>query len=413
MKKKLLLFLAFISLNIFSQSIINLKDSAYSWGGDTATNSWKNLKKTIYAYNGQYKEIGFVSSDSLVGSWINTNSCANYSYDSNNNLLSQTYQNWSGSAWVNNYQLINTYDVLNNKLTEITQYWNSSSSAWVNARKRTYTYDSFNNKLSELNQNWKASNSTWINDDYFDWYIYTYDSHNNIVTSITKRWLNINMAWMNYKKDSVSYNLNDEYISFIKQSWSGTWNNSSKMTNIVYSSGDLVSYEWQYWNGTAFDPGNKYQDLYNSNHKIINSIRQNWSTTLTSWVNSTKIDYTYDINGNEITYLNQQWYQATWVNFFRIHNYYTSFVGIKENAVQHSDVTINPNPTTNSIVISNTNNVLFNEVSVSDITGKVVLSEKVIPTTSITLNITLLNSGIYFISLKGNDFTSYKKIIKE
>lgn len=320
--KKIILALAIASsLNALSQSVINLKDSTYTWYGDTATNVWQKPKRTIYAYNGSYQEIGFVNTDSISGSWTNTNNCTSYSYDSNGNLLNQTFQDWNGSTWVNNYQIINTFDGSNNKLTEITQYWDSSSSVWMNGQKITYTYDNFNNKLSDLKQNWDPSSSTWYDYEYFDWNIYTYDSNHNLITTLTKRWSNMNGAWMNYNKDSASYNLNNECTSLLTQHWNGSWYNYLKKTNFVYSSGDLMNYELHLWNGNAFVPQTKWQNLY-TNHKIITSIIKGWDSSSSTWKDAIKKDYTYDINGNQITYTNLQWYNGSWVKFERVHDYY-------------------------------------------------------------------------------------------
>jgi len=64
-----------------------------------------------------------------------------------------------GIQWMNSYQITYTYDANDNLLTELDQKWNMTS--WENFKKSTYGYDANNNQTSEFAQEWNGS--SWIN----------------------------------------------------------------------------------------------------------------------------------------------------------------------------------------------------------------------------------------------------------
>src|SRR5436190_1707398 len=71
-------------------------------------------------------------------------------------------QSWdiANNVWDNMFQNISTYDLNNNKSTEISQSWYGTS--WDNVSKNEYTYDTNNNLTYELHLSWDGT--SWSND---------------------------------------------------------------------------------------------------------------------------------------------------------------------------------------------------------------------------------------------------------
>ena len=409
MKKALLLLVMIFYLNIFSQSsnsffkpflkqnrtegigqkmatVVNLKDSSYYWNWNNLNNSWDFLSRTTFAYNSFYKENASVESSLNGAVWNEDYRNTNYIYDSNTNLLSQTSQFWSGAAWENISKTTNTYDASNNQLTALYQNWNPGTLMWENAYYMENTFDATNHQLSAISQNWNINTSSWDNSG----------------------------------KDTATYNASNEYTSYVSQTWNtvtSSWANLSKVINFVYLNGDMMSYEWPNWNNTtlAYEPASKDAYMYDSNHHMLNAVKQNWNISTSVWENSYTSDFTYDSNGNQITTINQTWNSSlnTWENSDRVYDYYTSFVGINELAGQKEAINIFPIPATSNITITCNNNQLFNEVSIFDVTGKVIVLNKLSETDSFQFNVSSLQSGVYFIQLNTETSSVYKKFIKD
>jgi hypothetical protein len=82
--------------------------------------------------------------------------------------------------------------------------------------------------------------------------------------------------------------------------------------------------------------------------------------------------------------------------------------GIDDNIDLNSEINIYPNPTSNQLTIDTELNI--NEMSVVDITGKVIMTTKENTT---TINVADLSDGIYFIQLITENRTITKKFVKQ
>lgn len=386
-------FSAFIKTRVFSESnaqkassAFNLKDSTYQWHWYNATSTWTLSIKVTYSYNTTYNETATLSSYYNQGGWHPNMQTINYVYDSNNHLLSKTEQHWIPSGWENYSRITCTYDASGNQLSEVQEDWDNVSSSWINNTYLSYTYNALNKPITFLAQSWDTSLLNWTNGN----------------------------------RATLNYNTNNEYINILIEQWDANlsvWITQSQTINYVYTNGDLISLEEQVWDqiNSIFKPSYTQRNTYDANHHILTTTYQDWSTSTNMYYDSAIDTLTYDVNGNQITYVNHQWntQSNSWRKANRIYDYYSSSVGIIENGLQSAVVSLHPNPTTNDVVISINNQLFFNEVSVADITGKTVLLEKTNLTSSLKLNLSHLNSGIYFISIKSDGFTYCKKFIKE
>src|SRR5690554_3344189 len=111
------------------------------------------------------------------------------------------------------------------------------------------------------------------------------------------------------------------------------------------------------------------------------------------------------------------------------HNSFTTVMGMKIDNINLSaqnftpTVSINefvsdkfnifPNPATDAVTITNNENIGIKEVSVYDITGKIVKLQKFKKENKILLNTEYLNSGTYFLHIVTDEGTGIKKLVKK
>ncbi|ESU24820.1 hypothetical protein FEDK69T_03730 [Flavobacterium enshiense DK69] len=81
-------------------------------------------------------------------------------------------------------------------------------------------------------------------------------------------------------------------------------------------------------------------------------------------------------------------------------------------SVESSKLSVYPNPVNDIVTISNAENLQINKVAVTDVNGRTVKTLEFGGVTETQINVSDLNSGIYFMSIDTNEGTATKKIIK-
>ncbi|UOK41675.1 MULTISPECIES: T9SS type A sorting domain-containing protein [Flavobacterium] len=82
------------------------------------------------------------------------------------------------------------------------------------------------------------------------------------------------------------------------------------------------------------------------------------------------------------------------------------------SSVESSKFTVYPNPVNDIVKISNGENLQINKVAITDINGRTVKTLDFNGVTETQINVSDLNSGIYFMSIDTNEGTATQKIIK-
>jgi hypothetical protein len=100
---------------------------------------------------------------------------------------------------------------------------------------------------------------------------------------------------------------------------------------------------------------------------------------------------------------------STTSNYVLIDSFSVTSATMSNESFTMSDFDIYPNPTSNVLNISNTNNIEIKNISISDLNGRVI--KNVNGVTSI--NVSDLNEGVYFVSIETTEGKSTKKFIKE
>jgi uncharacterized repeat protein (TIGR01451 family) len=89
---------------------------------------------------------------------------------------------------------------------------------------------------------------------------------------------------------------------------------------------------------------------------------------------------------------------------------FVNTLGIDKNTI--SNFVIYPNPTNDILSIQNKENSIITKVNVIDILGKTILSSKY-EVSNVSIDLSSLNSGIYFVEIYSNDLKTVQKIIKK
>ena len=208
---------------------------------------------------------GFLLVESIFEQWDGTawvnNQKNTFTYDGNNNLIEVLIQTWISSAWENWFQHYLTYDENNNLVEWLIQDWDGTN--WVNLGKRTYSYDGNNNMIEELEQHW--DDSQWNN---FRLTSYTYDGSNNLIESIQQWWPVSN--WENLRKYNYTYDANNNRIEELEQTWDGSnWVNQWRTTNSYLPITGIAQIEQAV---NIYSLSNNYPNPFNPTTKISYTI---------------------------------------------------------------------------------------------------------------------------------------------
>ena len=203
-------------------SWVNTSEEVYSY--NTAgelyldqTNVWNSLtssflpsSQNIYYYDGTGRLLQEVDQtyNSVSGLYDYTSQIL-YTYSLITNTT--TYSNWTGSAFVNNYMYTDTYDSTGDLLTDLYQTFNGS--AWVNQVLHVYSGFSGTMPGVEIDQIWDTTGGgTW---DNVKKYMYAYNGFGQMTSSVGESW-NPGVGWEFASGDPTSYYYYASYSAAVK-----------------------------------------------------------------------------------------------------------------------------------------------------------------------------------------------------
>lgn len=159
------------------------------------------------------------------------------------------------------------------------------------------------------------------------------------------------------------------------------YNTQKEFTEEMYEQYDVNTSTWK------VDFGMKYIITYDANNRRIEAIHQFYNNTLNQYVNANKEEYS---------------------------NYLLINTGIDN--YKNEELTIYPNPvySDNIKIKNNTINNSEAQIKIIDINGRTIQSESIILNSPIiNLNLTTIESGIYFLRFETNEAIKLVKFIKE
>ena len=268
--------------------------------------TWGNYQMYTYTYDYNGNETSFLSQYWNGQSWENEYRIISM-YDNRSNLLSIYLQLWEADNWVyfdNHYTY--TYDANNNKLSELIRYWNGNQ--LKNYKLATYTYNENNYNDTIVNQTWNNDENNWEN---YDLRIYKYDDHGNITNGLRQTW--VNNEWINYRGTAYIYNANDKLLSLTLLLWEyDAWINDRQYIYTYDPINNMLSKSELLWDKTnnKWIKWEQFLYTYNEANCLLSSTWQEGSGE--KWINTGREVYEYDSSNNKISALGQWWKNNTW-----------------------------------------------------------------------------------------------------
>ena len=260
------------------------------------------------------------------------------------------YQDFENGSWYNDVKEV--YNYIGDMTTILFWEWNGSN--WSSSELHTYTYS--DTSMEVLKQYMQGG--AWQNDDKE---IHTLDFNGNVTEILYQDWEN--NAWVNDERTTYNYE-NDVYTSMLVEDWeNGAWRDEYRYS-FVYNDGNAVRGECEGNVGGQWVPADGDIEMaYNYN-------------------SANDVYYGYRV---EVTYLD--------------------LTSVEESA-QVASFQVYPNPAKDEISIQTEN---FGKAEVYSVTG-----QKVMESTSNSINVSQLEAGFYLLKvfdLDGNSET--QRIVKK
>jgi hypothetical protein len=359
---------------------------------------------------GQNKLLSSIGEYYVVGSWENS-SGHNYQYDSNNNLISETYLSWQNGVWknsdktsytyattntfVNSFKITFTYT--NGMLTEtVDSEWSNSS--WLLTNKTTLFYNSNNLPDNYLSYTWNGI--AWVAEYKGQLY---YNSNNNLTLSIEDKWGNT--TWKTDYRNVLTYNANNKIIIDKHDNWDGTNWIESERSEYQFDATGNRTVETNFYNSERFRREHSY-DASSLMSSFANPFKDKTGVDYVfrdfPYVNKLLTTTSFNYNSNTSSYE---------MSGRTSYNYNSSITLANEKLTMVNDeIIVFPNPTKHVLNFQNLSNTDNAKVIVTDVSGKTVLRHSL---KTAQIDVQNLAKGIYVLQLISGDKKQQFKFIKE
>jgi len=173
------------------------------------------------------------------------------------------------------------------------------------------------------------------------------------------------------------------------------------------------------WYDKNYQSGTTTTALYNVTYGIaqylgeqVNTVAAQVSTNSTTW---TLKSYTFTAPSTGVFYFgfqNVTAANAAGTHALGIDNFTVTEVLATDSFVNNK-FSVSPNPTTGLINVTNNEGINVNEITVTDLNGRVIKTSKFNNVSNISINISDLSAGIYMMNIKSEAGTATKKVVKE
>ncbi len=295
---------------------------------------------------------------------------------------------------------------------------------WTHVYYLDYTYDENGNCLSRSNYNSYGGPTFNLGG------VYNYSYDDNKVISWELYMSGTDLA----EAGTLTYNDDGQLIKEIGQDiWnSGSMEDSWKMDYQYNSDGTIKTRAQSFWNGNSWDSAGSEWFYYDDNTNCIKRERKTGNRVTTRYEYEHNMEYTTDqlvlpVNpedgsdteslaqkNNMVTI--QKWYTENdaGVLVYVCDYIYTydliDSMGVPNHGFAADNMLIYPNPTSDLITITNNQTIITN-IDVMDNTGRVVLRAANINRNETNLDVSNLNSGVYYVRLFTSNGPVTQKLI--
>lgn len=441
MKKMLLLIILALSFSAVSQTVYQL-DHVHKY--IVQSNDWFRNIEEYYNYdNGGTKETGILNKTSVDGINFQDNFRHTKSYNNNNSILLDKKQLWNGSVWLDNTRISKMYDGSDRLLQELKELDNGSG--WENKTKYDYIYNDSENKSEILYYDKYEANAWVLYRQTFNSLTATGTEQEVWIRSIISGVLepdrksiatitnNLYMGeivltwdetltvpdWVNDEKLEVSYTVNDEWDKFEYFNWDKNTNDWEpepyQRTSYIRDDAtyDLIILVEDNGAGGWINSGRL---LYNTdgNGNLLSTSTESWDDSGGIWFRFSTATYEYDVNDNNTKITNQRDLGSGLENYFRTDKFWVEGTALSVTFNSLMSVHPYPNPTTDAINIKFKSPLAYtSEVYLYDIQGKLIHNTTIEKGSStFRMPITYQTNGIYMLHIKTSESTEVYKIIK-
>jgi hypothetical protein len=406
--------------------------TTFSYSGS----QWAERKRQVFTWeagtNLLLEEIIKYEENSI---FINDEKIVN-SYTQSKKLLGSLVYGWDGADWLYFGRIVNTYDSYENTtgIYHILEIPDTAPDT-IYGRRFSFTYSSTGKVLTEIRQT-AFSNGSWSSGVKT---IYTYDLNDYLIQTLFE-----NSAGENYLKIEAVVNTQGEPVELTNFYWDGgNWVINSKELSINwfdYENDKRSSYVTQTEENGLWTDKYKYIHTYNLNGELILSLSQQWDGT--HWVNKNKVittfnsyedltrvdieiwngtawviqdnrknEYEYDAEGRKISEdnfaFNGVWEQTDKATF-------SYDIETKVSVRIKNEINIFPNPVRDVLTVSVVHSSDTVNLRLLSFMGDTVLETRIPAHSSVEfIEMNHLAPGVYFLQVISGDNISVNKIIKQ
>ena len=297
-----------------------------------------------------------------------------YEYDFAGNVLEMVGYEWEDGDWMEETQALYSYSMDGMEVV----YQNYVLGSWYNDYKEVYNY---NGDMTTI-LIWEWNGSNWASSE-----LHTY-TYSDTSVEVLMQYMQ-GGAWQNSKKYLYTLDFSGNVTEILYQAWLNTnWDNREK-TNYEYEGDVFTSKRVVFWQGDAWGTGGL---LFNFSYEDGNATHGeclDYYVSSDEWLPADgDIEMAYNYNmANDVYYGS-----VVDVTYFDV-------TALNENT-QSANFKVYPNPAKDEISIQTEN---FGKAEVYSVTG-----QKVMESTSNSINVSQLEAGVYLLKvldLDGNSET--------
>ena len=379
-------------------------------------------------------------------------------FDENGNQTPSIYYNWDTEtqAFVISSKYEQTFNENGNQTLFFRYNWDTETQAFVVYRKEEYIYDENGNQTLSIGYNWDTETQAFV---FSNKYEQTFNEYDNPTLFIYYNWDTETQAFVVSSKYEQTFDENDNATLFIYYNWdteTEAFVVSSKYEQTFDEDDNQtlsIGYNWD-TETQAFVTESSYEDTFDENGNQTLSIYSNWDTETKALVPRWKIENTFDeslaisrtqsvefkyypnigmykpssktvysINSDTETKLIMEGIASkydtnfnVWEAFegedYKSYWYYTKIVTLSTEEVSESTFLIYPNPTSEDVKITLSEQLSNPKLELFDISGRKVLSQNF--KASDRIDVSKLAPAMYIYKIKdGTVLKKNGKIIKQ
>jgi hypothetical protein len=314
---------------------------------------------------------------------------ADFQYDDNGNLISETEQflNSDGS-WVNSTRFVKSYNADNQVVYNLIEWW--VDEAWVLNTYVFYEYDDQGRVVSETHKTYR--------------HLYTYNQDGALEIDLLQS-LTPDSTWEHSRR--YVYDLvpgDPKPYGYTEYLWTNLWNKLTRQTYAYDSNGNITERVTYSWNITTWIKRYKYNAEYDSKNNNTYWELFSWGTG--GWQNEYQTYQKYDDDSNLLEIKSFRWYNAWRVTeYLRYH--YSPALSLK-SPQSEVEFSVFPNPATSFFTVQGET---LEQVAMYDAQGKMVAFLPSVTLGESQIQTEQLPDGVYHLRASGKNGSGSAKTI--